>query len=116
MRDEGREALVYSEILQAGLIGFADPLRATVPAAVAECRSAGIRVLMITGDYPATASSIGSQAGLDSTEVLSSDAIESMSDELLAERVKTTCIFARIRPSQKLRIVECLKANGRRSP
>jgi Ca2+-transporting ATPase len=95
-----------------GLIGFADPLRATVPAAVAECRSAGIRVLMITGDYPATASAIGRQAGLDSIEVLSGDAIESMSDELLAERVKTTCIFARIRPNQKLRIVECLKANG----
>src|SRR5450755_2054006 len=95
-----------------GLIGFADPLRATVPAAVAECRSAGIRVLMITGDYPATASAIGSQAGLDLTEVLSGDAIESMSDELLAERVKTTCIFAHIRPNQKLRIVECLKANG----
>lgn len=95
-----------------GLIGFADPLRANVPAAMAECRSAGIRVLMITGDYPATASAIGSQAGLDSTEVLSGDAIESMSDEMLAERVKTTCIFARIRPNQKLRIVECLKANG----
>ena len=95
-----------------GLIGFADPLRATVPAAIAECRSAGIRVLMITGDYPATASAIGGQAGLDSTEVLSGDAIESMSDELLAERVKTTCIFARIWPNQKLRIVECLKANG----
>ena len=95
-----------------GLIGFADPLRANVPAAMAECRSAGIRVLMITGDYPATASAIGSQSGLDSTEVLSGDAIESMSDQLLAERVKSTCIFARIRPSQKLRIVECLKANG----
>jgi Ca2+-transporting ATPase len=95
-----------------GLIGFADPLRSNVPAAVAECRSAGIRVLMITGDYPATASAIGSQAGLDSTEVLSGDAIESMSDELLTERVKTTCIFARIRPNQKLRIVESLKANG----
>jgi Ca2+-transporting ATPase len=95
-----------------GLVGFADPLRTNVPAAVAECRSAGIRVLMITGDYPATASAIGSQAGLDSTEVLSGDAIESMSNELLAERVKTTCIFARIRPNQKLRIVECLKANG----
>jgi len=95
-----------------GLIGFADPLRANVPAAMAECRSAGIRVLMITGDYPATASAIGSQAGLDSTDVLSGDAIESMSDEMLAERVKTTCIFARIRPNQKLRIVESLKANG----
>ena len=50
-----------------GLIGFADPLRSNVPAAVAECRSAGIRVLMITGDYPATARAIGGQAGLDAT-------------------------------------------------
>ncbi len=95
-----------------GLIGFADPLRANVPAAVAQCRSAGIRVVMITGDYPATASAIGRQAGLDSTDVLSGDAIESLSDEALAERVRTTCIFARIRPSQKLRIVQSLKANG----
>jgi P-type Ca2+ transporter type 2C len=95
-----------------GLIGFGDPLRAHVPAAVAECRSAGIRVLMITGDYPATARAIGNQAGLDSTAVLAGDEIESMSDEDLAMRVKTTDIFARIRPNQKLRIVECLKANG----
>jgi Ca2+-transporting ATPase len=95
-----------------GLIGFADPLRANVPTAVAECRSAGIRVLMITGDYPATASAIGRQAGLDSTAVLTGEAMESMSDETLAGYVKTTCIFARIRPNQKLRIVECLKANG----
>jgi len=63
-----------------GLVGFADPLRPNVPAAVAECRSAGIRVLMITGDYPATASAIGRQAGLDSTVVLTGDAIESMSE------------------------------------
>ncbi len=95
-----------------GLVGFADPLRANVPAAVAECRSAGVRVVMITGDYPATASAIGLQAGLESTEVLTGDAIEAMTDTALAERVRTICIFARIRPSQKLRIVESLKANG----
>lgn len=95
-----------------GLIGFADPLRANVPAAVAECRAAGIRVLMITGDYPATARAIGLQAGLDSTEVLTGDDIETMSDDILAMRVKSTSIFARIRPNQKLRIVQSLKANG----
>lgn len=95
-----------------GLVGFADPLRTKVPAAVAECRSAGIRVLMITGDYPVTASAIGKQAGLDATLILSGDAIEAMADEELAEKVKTTSIFARIRPNQKLRIVECLKNNG----
>jgi P-type Ca2+ transporter type 2C len=96
----------------AGLIGFADPVRSNVPAAVAECRSAGIRVVMITGDYPETARAIGRQAGLDTTNVLSGDDIESMSDDRLATLVKSTSIFARIRPSQKLRIVQSLKANG----
>jgi Ca2+-transporting ATPase len=95
-----------------GLIGFADPLRSNVPAAVEECRSAGIRVLMITGDYPATARAIGRQAGLDATKVLSGDEIDSLTDESLVNRVRDTSIFARIRPNQKLRIVQCLKANG----
>ena len=96
----------------AGLIGFADPVRSNVPAAVAECRSAGIRVVMITGDYPETARAIGRQAGLDTTNVLSGDDIEAMSDDRLATLVKSTSIFARIRPNQKLRIVQSLKANG----
>ena len=95
-----------------GLIGFADPLRVTVPAAVAECRAAGIRVVMITGDYPVTACAIGRQAGLDSNDVLNGDAFDAMSDDQLATFVKTTSIFARIRPHQKLRIVQSLKANG----
>ncbi len=95
-----------------GLIGFADPVRSNVPAAVAECRTAGIRVLMITGDYPATARAIGEQAGIESTEVLSGDDLEVMPDDQLALRVKTISIFARIRPEQKLRIVQSLKASG----
>jgi Ca2+-transporting ATPase len=95
-----------------GFLGFTDPLRENVPPAVAECRSAGIRVIMITGDYPATAAAIGLQAGLDSLELLTGDEIETMSDADLALRVKSTAIFARIRPNQKLRIVESLKANG----
>jgi P-type Ca2+ transporter type 2C len=95
-----------------GLIGFADPLRSNVPAAVEECRSAGIRVLMITGDYPATACAIGRQAGLDATKVLSGDEIDALTDESLVTRVRDTSIFARIRPNQKLRVVQCLKANG----
>jgi Ca2+-transporting ATPase len=94
------------------LVGFADPLRSNVPAAVAECRSAGIRVVMITGDYPATASAIGRQAGLATTGVVTGDELEAMSDERLALLLKTTSIFARIRPNQKLRIVQSLKANG----
>lgn len=95
-----------------GLIGFADPLRSNVPAAVAECRTAGIRVVMVTGDYPTTALAIGKQAGLEVSTVITGDELEAMSDEQLALRVKTTSIFARIRPTQKLRIVQSLKANG----
>lgn len=95
-----------------GLLAFADPLRDTVPAAVAECQSAGIRVVMITGDYPTTASAIALQAGLPASDVLVGDELEKLSDSELAERVKTTSIFARIRPNQKLRIVQCLKNNG----
>lgn len=95
-----------------GLVGFSDPLRANVPAAVAECRAAGIRVVMITGDYPETARAIGEQAGLDAKAVLSGDEIEVMSDAQLGAAIKSTSIFARIRPNQKLRIVQVLKANG----
>lgn len=106
------ESLRSFDFEYVGLLGFADPLRANVADAVAECRSAGIRVVMITGDYPATARAIGREAGLDSARVLSGDEIEALSDAGLAARVKDTSIFARIRPTQKLRIVQSLKANG----
>jgi Ca2+-transporting ATPase len=95
-----------------GLIGFADPLRANVPAAIAECRSAGIRVVMITGDYPETARAIARQAGIEASEVLDGAAIAAMSDEALTARVKSASVFARIRPEQKLRIVNSMKAAG----
>jgi P-type Ca2+ transporter type 2C len=95
-----------------GLIGLADPLRATVPAAIAECRSAGVRVAMVTGDYPTTARAIAREAGLASEGIATGDELAALSESDLAERVKTTTIFARIRPEQKLRIVNALKANG----
>jgi Ca2+-transporting ATPase len=95
-----------------GLVGLADPLRPSVPAAVRECRSAGIRVVMITGDYPATARAIAQQAGLEAGEVLTGDAIERLDDFELARRARTAGVFARIMPEQKLRIVQALKADG----
>jgi Ca2+-transporting ATPase len=95
-----------------GLIGFADPLRADVPAAVAQCRHAGIRVIMITGDYPATARAIAHQAGIESDVVLAGDALEKLSDDDLAVAMRQTAVFARIRPQQKLRLVEALKRDG----
>jgi len=95
-----------------GLVGLADPLRPSVPDAVSECRSAGIKVVMITGDYPATARAIGRQAGLDTEELVTGDGLDRLSEAEMAQRVKTATIFARIMPEQKLRIVNALKANG----
>jgi Ca2+-transporting ATPase len=95
-----------------GLAGLADPLRASVPAAVAECRTAGIRVCMITGDYPATAKAIARQAGLEADDVVTGDDLKMMNDAELARRVHTATVFARIMPEQKLRIVHALKSNG----
>ena len=97
----------------AGLLGFIDPLRAEVPAALAEARRAGIQVLMITGDHPATALAIGRAAGLDTQAgVLMGPEVAGLPFEVLRERLKHVRIFARIAPEQKLRIVEALKANG----
>jgi Ca2+-transporting ATPase len=95
-----------------GLVGLADPLRPTVPAAVAECRSAGIRLVMITGDHAATARSIATQAGIADGDVLTGDDLTALNDADLAERLKTVTVFARIMPEQKLRIVEAFKAAG----
>ncbi|MEQ9487942.1 MAG: cation-translocating P-type ATPase [Alphaproteobacteria bacterium] len=93
-----------------GLVGLADPLRASVPDAVALCRSAGIRVIMITGDYPATAQAIAAQAGLQGGRVIDGTELQAMSDPDLATAVQDVSIFARIMPEQKLRIVNALKA------
>ena len=95
-----------------GLVGLADPLRASVRDAVAECRSAGIRVVMITGDYPATASAIAKQAGLESRQIMTGEELERYADAELAAQVRDVTVFARIMPEQKLRIVNALKANG----
>jgi P-type Ca2+ transporter type 2C len=95
-----------------GLIGFADPLRPEVKDAIAECRSAGIGVVMITGDYPATAAAIATQAGLGPRLILTGAEIKDMSDGELAHAARSQAVFARIAPDQKLRIVNALKANG----
>jgi len=98
-----------------GLLGLADPVRPQVPAAVAECRAAGIRVVMITGDYPATARAIAQQAGLAAlaeSDILAGEEIATLSDAALRERMATVGVCARIAPEQKLRIVQALKARG----
>jgi Ca2+-transporting ATPase len=107
-----------------GLLGLSDPVRPQVPAAIAECRAAGIRVVMITGDYPATARAIARQAGLAGStgstgsaddgarDLLSGDEMAALDDAALRERLATVNVCARIAPDQKLRIVQALKARG----
>jgi len=96
-----------------GLLGLADPVRAGVPEAVRDCYTAGIRIIMITGDYPGTARNVAERIGLQpADQIITGPELDVMSDAELQERIKTTCIFARAVPEQKLRIVQALKANG----
>ncbi len=96
-----------------GLLALADPLRPTAADAVRECREAGIRVVMITGDYAETARSIARQAGLDeSAGTITGPELSAMDPATLRGRIREISIFARAVPEQKLRLVEALKANG----
>ncbi|HEX6297089.1 MAG TPA: cation-translocating P-type ATPase [Burkholderiales bacterium] len=95
-----------------GFLALADPLRASVPEAVALCRRAGIRVVMITGDFPGTALNIARQAGLDAAEALTGAQLGAMDDAALAAAVRRVNVFARVRPEQKLRLVQGYRAAG----
>lgn len=96
-----------------GLIGFADPVREHVKDSIVECSLAGVRVVMITGDYPATAQSIAREIGLKPLDqVITGPELDKMDDVTLQERVRSVNIFARVVPEQKLRLVNALKANG----
>src|SRR5205823_452271 len=95
-----------------GLAGLADPLRSGVTEAVRECQAAGIRVIMITGDYPATAIAIARQAGLADGAAVAGRELDKMDDDALAAAVMNTSVFARVTPDQKLRLVQALKAGG----
>jgi P-type Ca2+ transporter type 2C len=95
-----------------GILGLVDPLRPSVHAAVADCLAAGVRVVMITGDHPATAVAIAAQAGIPGRRVLTGAELDALDDATLAREIAAVDIFARIRPDQKLRLVEALKADG----
>ncbi len=95
-----------------GLAGLADPLRPGVRDAVRQCAEAGVRVVMITGDYPETARAIARQAGIEASRAISGAELAAMDDRRLAEAARTTNVFARIAPNQKLSIVQALKADG----
>lgn len=96
-----------------GLLGFEDPIRPEVPQAVAECKTAGIRVCMITGDFPITALAIADKIGLDHRQrVMTGDELNQLPALELAQRISETSVFARVQPEQKLLIVNTLKASG----
>lgn len=96
-----------------GLLALADPLREGVPAAMRTAQAAGIRVMMITGDYPRTALSIAAEAGIDTRGgALTGADLDALSDAELREQVRRVHVYARVRPEQKLRLVHACKAAG----
>jgi P-type Ca2+ transporter type 2C len=95
-----------------GLLGFIDPVRPTVPHSVKEAYAAGLRVIMITGDYPGTARYVAREIGLKNPEeFIAGPELADMDESELAERIRTVNIFARVVPEQKLAIIKALKAN-----
>ena len=96
-----------------GLIALEDPLRPDVPQAIAECRAAGIRVVMITGDHPVTALSIARQAGLTTDgRLMTGLELSALNEDELAKRLDVTDVFCRVQPEQKLRLVQAFRAHG----
>lgn len=96
-----------------GLLGFSDPVRPSMSKAVSECYQAGIRIIMITGDYPGTAQFIAKKIGLENSDnYLTGTDLEKMDELQLRQKIKDINIFARVVPDQKLAIVKALKANG----
>jgi Ca2+-transporting ATPase len=103
-----------SGLIFAGLQGMMDPPRSEAMAAIAGCKKAGIRVVMITGDHAVTAGAIAEKLALAAkdAEVLTGRDLEEMADDLLAEKVKTVNVYARVSPQHKLRITDQLKKQG----
>jgi Ca2+-transporting ATPase len=96
-----------------GLVGFVDPPRPEVPAAIAECRKAGVRIIMLTGDHPATARAIARQVGLsERPDVITGPEIEMLTDQALLTRLQHVDLCARLQPVQKLRLVQVLRESG----
>ncbi|MDR2957325.1 MAG: cation-translocating P-type ATPase [Coriobacteriales bacterium] len=107
------DSLFDCQLRLEGLVGLADPPRETVKADIATCRQAGIRVVMITGDYGITASAIAESIGIpNSLNIITGDMLDELSDEELRECVRDVNVFARVIPAHKMQIVQALKDNG----
>jgi magnesium-transporting ATPase (P-type) len=103
---------VEQRLTFAGLIAMQDPLRPEVPRAIEECATAGIKVIMMTGDYGITARAIANEAGIASGRVITGEELSRASDRELKEALKGEVIFARVAPQDKLRVVAALQDNG----
>lgn len=114
MPEDTTSDAIERELTLVGLVGLLDPPRPEAAAAVAICRAAGIAPVMITGDHPATARAVARQIGLAETAqaVISGRELVLLSDAELRERVQSVCVYARVDPEQKLRIVAALQASG----
>ncbi len=107
-------AVLERNLIFIGLAGMADPVREEVPGAVAACRQAGIRPVMITGDHPETAVAVAREAGIlqNAGEAVSGAELDRMSEAELAAGIERYSVFARVRPEHKVRIVEAWKKKG----
>ncbi len=107
--------LLERKVQLAALIGLADPVRPEAAEAVKQCKTAGIRTVMITGDHKLTAGAIGKELGIIDTQgqIMTGAQMENLSDEELAEKVDKISVFARVQPVHKLRIVKAFKALGK---
>jgi Ca2+-transporting ATPase len=105
---------VERELVFLGLVALIDPPRAEVPQAVADCLSAGITPVMITGDHPGTALAIAQRLGISTNQhtVLEGEQLAQLSDEQFAAQVEDIRVYARVSPTQKLRIVKALQTHG----
>lgn len=110
----GQHDLFEQELTLVGLVGMIDPPRPEAKAAVATCKTAGIRAIMITGDHPLTARSIAAELGITTPDgnVVTGVELERMDDAQMREVVKSTNVFARVSPEHKLRLVDALQTNG----
>jgi Ca2+-transporting ATPase len=111
--DEATPETVETELTFVGLIGMIDPARPEVKPAIETARQAGIRTVMITGDYARTARAIAEEIGLfePGHQVITGQEMERLSNETLQDQVMQTDVFARVSPEHKVRIVDALKAN-----
>lgn len=111
---EYSSATMESDLTFLGLVGMIDPPRAEVKAAIEECKRAGIRTVMITGDHVITATAIAKELGIleDESQAISGKELEQLSDEDLAANIRHYCVYARVTPTDKIRIVKAWQAAG----